>query len=140
MTIFRKRLLSTTFRKKDRPAKLRLKHLEDRITPAANFLPPTFTLTNVNALTAVGSSRDVAPLTVALNYLNAHASEIGLSAGDIVNPIVTNQYTDVDSGMTHIYLRQQVNGLAVAYADLNVSVLANGEVYTVAGGFVNDLA
>jgi hypothetical protein len=32
-------------------------------------------------------------------------------AADVANPFVTDQYTDNDTGITHIYFRQRVNDL-----------------------------
>lgn len=118
---------------------LRVLSLEERVTPDAGaYTPPSHTLVNHPALSAVGN-RFVSPLDAAKSYISAHASELGVTLADVAQPIVTSQYTDADTGITHIYLRQQAGGLEVAYADLAVSVLANGAVYTVAGGFVNDL-
>ncbi|MFL5327468.1 MAG: M36 family metallopeptidase [Gemmataceae bacterium] len=140
MTSARRSMPRRRVRSKFSPARLQLRALEERIAPAANYLPPSYTLVNTGALSAIGPNRNVPPLTAALNYLNAHTAALGMTPADLIDPVVTSQYTDTDSGITHIYLRQTFDDLPVAYADMNVSVLANGEVFTVAGGFVNDLA
>src|SRR5262249_15251398 len=80
------------------------------------------------------------PLDIALNYLTAHSSDFGLTPPDLTDPVVTSQYTDDDTGITHLYLRQRVNGLEVAYADIVVSLTAQGEVVAAGGGFVAGLA
>ncbi|MEZ0267185.1 MAG: M36 family metallopeptidase [Phycisphaerae bacterium] len=77
-----------------------------------------------------------APLSVALAYLSAHAADLGLMAADVANPFVTDQYTDADTGVTHLYFRQRVNHIAVANANLNVNVARDGRVLSVGGGFV----
>src|SRR5262249_19236415 len=66
--------------------------------------------------------------------------DFGLTPADLNDPVVTSQYTDDDTGITHLYLRQRVNGLEVAYADLDVSLTAQGEVIAAGGGFVAGLA
>jgi extracellular elastinolytic metalloproteinase len=62
-----------------------------------------------------------------------------VTAADVANPIVTDLYTDADTGTTHIYLRQRYNGLPVANADLNVTVLHDGRILSVGGVFVAGL-
>lgn len=85
-------------------------------------------------------SSPAAPLEIALSYLRANARVFGISASDIGDPLVTDQYTDADSGTTHIYLRQQLNGLRVVNADINVTVLRSGRILSVGGAFVAGLA
>lgn len=50
----------------------------------------------------------------ALSAFAAKAKAQGLSAADVANPFVTDSYLDASTGLTHTYLRQRVNGLAVA--------------------------
>src|SRR5262245_10791447 len=76
------------------------------------------------------------PLDIALSYVHAHASDLGLTASDLAAPFVTDFYSDNDTGISHVYLRQQVNGLEVDSADLSVTVTASGQVLRVGGGFV----
>ena len=112
--------------------------LEARDLLSANYLPQSCMLVNPNGL--LTSPQEGHPLDIALRYISDHAAELGLTVADLRDPIVTSQYTDEDSGATHIYLRQQVNGLEVAYADLAVTVDALGEVVSAGGGFVPGLA
>lgn len=37
-------------------------------------------------------------------------------------------YTDKHTGVTHVYIKQRVNGLEVADADVNINIDANGRV------------
>src|SRR5262249_33985027 len=78
---------------------------------AATFIAPSTYLFKRNSY--LTGANNGAPLDIALNYVRANASSFGVTADDIGTPIVTSQYTDADSGMTHIYLRQQVNGLEI---------------------------
>jgi hypothetical protein len=81
------------------------------------------------------------PLEIALGYLGAHASDFGLSPGDLQTLAVTDMYTDrTGSGMTHIYLRQSYNGLSVESAQIGIHLLADGSVMTANGSFVASLA
>lgn len=80
-----------------------------------------------------------APLDIALQYLRNNARTLGITAADVEHPIVTDLYTDSDSGTTHIYLRQRYNGLPVANADLSVTVLRDGRILSVGGAFISGL-
>jgi extracellular elastinolytic metalloproteinase len=80
------------------------------------------------------------PLAVAKAFLSANAAALGVRLADVANPLVTDQYTDADTGVTHIYLRQQVNGLPVVNANLSVHLTADNQLISVAGGFIDGLA
>ena len=56
-----------------------------------------------------------------------------------VNPIVTDQYTDDDTGLTHIYLRQRANGLPVDNTSININIAATVEYSVSAAAFVPGL-
>lgn len=105
---------------------------------ASPYLPPSEMLTNPTGL--LTGPQLGTPLDIALHFLSDHAADLGLTAGDVSNPLVTSQYTDYDTGISHVYFRQQVNGLEVAYADLTVSVDAQGRVISAGGGFVSGLS
>src|SRR5262245_59645182 len=126
-------------RRATRKARLSLEQLEELTLPTGTpFIPTSHMLFN-----PAGTLSTPAPgnaLDIAVSSLVAHADELGLTAADVQDPIVTSQYSDADTGISHIYLRQQVNGLEVAYADMNVSVLANGSVLSAGGSFVPGLA
>lgn len=49
----------------------------------------------------------------ALSAFAAKAKAQGLSAADVASPLVTSSYVDSSTGLTHTYLQQQVNGLAI---------------------------
>jgi extracellular elastinolytic metalloproteinase len=74
-----------------------------------------------------------------LTFLGAHSAEFNLTPADLVDPLVTSEYTDADTGISHVYLRQQVNGLPVINADFSVGVAKDGTVISAGGGFVHDL-
>ncbi|HSI37385.1 MAG TPA: M36 family metallopeptidase, partial [Tepidisphaeraceae bacterium] len=76
------------------------------------------------------------PVAVALGYLAANSGALGLTRADVADPVVTDAYTDRDTGVTHVYLQQRVNGIAVVNATMNVNVTRDGRVLSVGGGFV----
>jgi extracellular elastinolytic metalloproteinase len=80
-----------------------------------------------------------APLDVAMSYLRDNAAVLGLSSSDVTGSRVTSQYTDSDTGVTHIYLQQTLRGLPVLGADLGIHLTQFNEVINVGGGFVPGL-
>src|SRR5262245_3607550 len=119
---------------------LRFERLEERCVLSAvatTYFPHSQFLFNDGGFLSPPSSGN--PLDIALSYVNAHASDLGLTASDLATPFVTDFYSDNDTGIGHVYLRQQVNGLEVDSADLSVTVTASGQVLSVGGGFVPGL-
>ncbi len=110
----------------------------------ATLLPPQFHLSEMgNAgrrTRAALVAATVSPLDVAMRYLESNARSLGLTAADVADPLVTDQYTDTDTGVTHIYLRQRINGIEVSGADVSVHVMRDGQILSMAGGFVPDMA
>jgi extracellular elastinolytic metalloproteinase len=115
--------------------------LEDRSLPAAlNYTPPSVFLPGPGGSGVAGPHIAAQqPLDSALSFLGGHAAELGLAPGDLNGTIVTSQYTDTDTGISHVYLRQQVNGLPVINAGFSVGIAANGAVISAGGGFVTNL-
>jgi len=81
-----------------------------------------------------------APSTAALAAFTAKAKAQGLSTGDVANVLVTNSYTDAKTGVTHTYLQQRVNGLAVFNATGAVHTDKDGKVLFTAQDFVPNAA
>jgi extracellular elastinolytic metalloproteinase len=125
-----------------RPCRVRpqVRRLEDRTTPAATpYFPPSYYLANPTFSAAGPTPVAARPLSTALDFLGSHTAALDLAAGDLASPIVTSQDTDTDTGVSHIYLRQQVNGLPVVTADFAIGVAPDGQVISAAGGFVTGL-
>ncbi|MCA9057011.1 MAG: M36 family metallopeptidase, partial [Planctomycetaceae bacterium] len=72
-----------------------------------------------------------APLTVAMDFLHSHASQLGVTSADVDSLQVMNQYVSTDIGVTHIYLQQFVHGIPVVNANVNVNLTSAGEVINV---------
>jgi Zn-dependent metalloprotease len=79
------------------------------------------------------------PLDLALAYLRDNAKSLGVTPADVADPVVTDQYTDPDTGITHLYLRQRYNGLQVLGTDLSASVSRDGRIIMVGGAFLGGL-
>ena len=80
--------------------------LNAQVVPASasTYLPPEVSLIQPGSLLS-GPTQGV-PLDVAKDYLLANASTLGLSPRDITQALVTDQYTDTATDVTHIYLRR----------------------------------
>ena len=87
----------------------------------------------------LGEARAGSPLNVALGYLRQNASRYGLSSTDLNNYVVKSQYQTAHNGVTHIALRQTLNGLEVQNADITVNVLPDGRVISVGSSFLPGL-
>lgn len=148
MSTFRKRIRSLTessAAKNPRPKMprqplLQCERLEDRVTPSATptvtqYLPPSHFIASIQSPLS-----NAPPLQIALDYLSANAAKFGVTASDFAGSIVTSQFLDVKTGITHLYLRQTVNGLEVENANMSVAVNWNGRLVSAGGGYVADLA
>ncbi len=105
---------------------------------AENYIPPAYNLFELGGYLSESSNGE--PLDIAMAYLTSHADSLGISSQDVLNSIITDQYTDSDTGLTHIYLRQEFNGLEVVNANMNVNITADGRVLNVGSTFVNGLS
>jgi extracellular elastinolytic metalloproteinase len=83
---------------------------------------------------------DGAPLDIVQNYLDNHKADYGLTAADLADVIVTDQYTDAHNGVTHIYMRQRYQGIEVATANLSANVASDGSIINLHSAFVGNLA
>lgn len=106
-------------------------------------LAPSPIITQYHLLNAAGYLTDPAegaPLDIALDYLRSNASDFGLTAADFDQVNVWSNYVTDTTGVTHVSLRQMLNGLDVEGANFNVNVAADGSIINVGGGFVSDIA
>ncbi|KAF9971083.1 hypothetical protein BGZ65_010644, partial [Modicella reniformis] len=67
------------------------------------------------------------PTKVATDFVEKH-----LTSSDY---IIKNAYTSKHNGITHVYLRQVVEGLEVVNGDINVNVDSNGNVISYGDSF-----
>jgi len=66
-------------------------------------------------------------------YLQRHASEYELAESDLAELAVTDAYVSRRSGVTHVYLRQGVDGIPVVGGEFTVALDREGEVFHAAG-------
>ncbi|KAB2955831.1 MAG: hypothetical protein F9K18_13470, partial [Thermoanaerobaculia bacterium] len=70
---------------------------------------------------------------IARAYVVADAARLGAGAVDFAEIAVTDEVRTARNGVTHVYLRQTVNGLQVDGAELGVHVDRAGRVFHVTG-------
>lgn len=80
------------------------------------------------------------PLDIALAFLQAHGGELGLTAGDFADHVVSDLYPSRHTGVTHVYLQQRLDGVEVHNGILTVNVMPDGRILNVASNWVGDLA
>ena len=64
--------------------------------------------------------------------------EFSLSPADLQNFVITDQYTDQHNGVTHIYLRQVVNGIEIFNANSSLHNSKNGQLISLENAFVSN--
>lgn len=111
-------------------------HAEHEHAEVDFYLPTQYRLAGAGEFLTGPAAGD--PFQIASDYLVSHAAELGLSASDLVSFVVSSQYTDQPSGITHIYLQQTHDGLEVMNADLSINVTARGEIINVSSTFISD--
>jgi hypothetical protein len=79
------------------------------------------------------------PLDIAVGYVESHFDQLGLEPSDFQEYSITSQYADADTGVTHTYLRQQLNGADQDNTNLSINVADDGQVINVGGGFIAGL-
>lgn len=128
-------------RTSSRPERFRrFEPLEDRrMLSATSYAPTHFYATSTEEALSAAISGE--PLDIALEYLTENAATYGLDAADVTNNlVVTDQYTDDDTGVTHIYFGETFHDLEVVNTSLAVNIAADGRVLSVGGDTVSGLA
>jgi hypothetical protein len=80
------------------------------------------------------------PLGIALNFIRNNTEALDVTAADVADLTVTDQYVSQHSGVTHIYLQQQHEGIKVYNGLINVNIAADGSVINVGNRLVANLA
>ncbi len=73
---------------------------------------------------------------VARSFFVDRATDLGISPADAQAVQITSQYTDADTGVTHVYLQQHVNGLPVQNATAAIHIGPGGRVISASSRFV----
>jgi extracellular elastinolytic metalloproteinase len=111
---------------------------EQAIQVGTPYLPPSHSVYQAGGYLSAPSTAE--PLDIGLSYMRTSAGLFGLTAEDLAQVDVTNNYTDRITGTTHIYLRQMVNGLEVSNALANINIDRFGQVISANSTFVHGLA
>jgi extracellular elastinolytic metalloproteinase len=74
---------------------------------------------------------------IAIEYVRAHAAELGLDADDVAEIRVSASYTSQHNRVTHVYLRQQRGGIDVENANMTVNIDRHGVVLFIGNRFVS---
>ena len=82
---------------------------------------------------------DAPALDIALNFIQQNAEKLGLSAADVDEVTVTNQYQSEHNSATHLYLQQQLNGIAVFNGNLNVTLNKDGQILYIGNRFAGKI-
>ncbi len=80
------------------------------------------------------------PMEIALAYLEQNHEQLGLTAGDFQEMVVTDNYLTRHNSTTHIYFRQVHDGIEVRNGAININIAADGSIINLGNGFVSDLA
>jgi len=90
---------------------------------------------------ALASAQGLAPeaaVQAALSHLDRNQHTYGVTATDLAHLAVTDSYTS--GGLSHVYFRQELNGMVIVGTEVGVHFGRDGRVVHVAGQFTPGLA
>ncbi|MCB0707409.1 MAG: T9SS-dependent M36 family metallopeptidase [Saprospiraceae bacterium] len=80
------------------------------------------------------------PESLAVQYLNEHRQELGLTAADISSFRISDLYTNSRTGVTYLYLNQSYQGVDLLWATANAIFNQEGRLVKMNVNFEGDLA
>ncbi len=86
-----------------------------------------------------GPNKD-APRDIALDYIKLICPAQGLRSEDVVDMKVTSEYVTKDTGVSHLYYTQQVEGLEVYGANININIAKDGSVSSMGNSFMPNVS
>ena len=84
--------------------------------------------------------RTESPMAIGLGFVWSQLNLLGLTAADLESYEVTDSVFSAVTGATHIYLRQNHEGLGVYNAQLHVNVNRDGRLISVNNSFLSEIA
>ncbi|HUR54512.1 MAG TPA: M36 family metallopeptidase, partial [Gemmataceae bacterium] len=135
-------------RRKNRAPQLSVTQLEDRTVPSGvatdhdhaeagpNASPPSYSYFQPSGFLTGPQAGDRD--TVARSTLANFAPVSGLTVADVTTAGISNSYTSV--GQSHVYFRQELNGLPVLNTAAGVHLMPDGRALMVNVAFVSNLA
>jgi len=103
------------------------------------FQPKSISLTEPGKdqlLTGPGKGNSVDKV---LQFMQQNSNKLGLNSSDLADVIVTDQYTDSHNNVTHIYLRQRINGIEVLFANAGVHIDKEGRIVSLNTSMISGL-
>lgn len=97
-------------------------------------------LTVLFSVSLAAQTTNVTPRETALRFLQNNTTRLGLTAQDVADVSVTDEYVSKNNGVTHVWVQQQHQGIPVFNALIGLHVLPNGEVKYVSHRLVPNLA
>ncbi|GJM34350.1 MAG: hypothetical protein DHS20C18_33510 [Saprospiraceae bacterium] len=79
-------------------------------------------------------------MEIATRHLQQNLDQLHLSATDIQDAVVNNQYVSKHNQVTHLYLLQHHQGIEVHNALININILKDGRILGIGNRFVSNLA
>ena len=73
------------------------------------------------------------------SYFEEHQTELKLESADVSDWVITNEYYSNSTAITHVYIKQQLNGLEIVNGSANFNLL-NGEVFSMGDRLVKGIA
>ena len=103
---------------------------------AAALLLPVAAAAGVTQATYYSEPSALPAQEIALAHLRAAAAELDLTASDVADIAVTDLVPSRHNGVTHVYLRQRVNGLEIDGAEMGIHIDRKGRIFHRTGAFV----
>lgn len=85
------------------------------------------------------SATNANPEDLAINHVQQHADDLGVTATDVSDVFVLSSYTSQHTGVTHVNLLQRFEGLEVFGGHATVNIMRDGRVLYVGNSLVGDL-
>lgn len=73
---------------------------------------------------------------IVMSYMQQHQAEMGLSDTDMQGLVTTDQYTDSDTSVTHIYMMQTVYGIGIPAARMSATIDSDGRIMSYSNSLV----
>ncbi|PWT87424.1 MAG: metalloprotease [Acidobacteria bacterium] len=108
--------------------------------PKLGFVPKGISLNSPGSSKFLTGPQKGKPADIALGFLKQNKGRLKVIDQDIDALKVTDQYSDAQSGATHIYLRQAFAGIEVFNANANVSIAKDGSIINAHGSLISGLA
>lgn len=80
------------------------------------------------------------PLDIALAYIHQNQQQLGLTDADLADIVVKDRYVSRHNGVTHLYLRQRLEGIELFNGDININIDREGRVINLGNRFISDLS